>query len=63
MLPYKIIHNYPDYVVIFVKNTPRYSSVTIKQAKQKKAMEVLGIKTDSVFWNEDYGQFQTIQRK
>ncbi len=55
----QIIHAYDDFVIIFVNYAGKKRlALTAKQAKQKKAMKLLGIWADGVYWNDDFGQLQ-----
>ena len=51
--------NNSDHMIYFVKYSVRGTEIiTGKQARQKKAMKLLGIRIDGVYWNDDVGQLQ-----
>lgn len=55
------VNEMKDNVLYFVVNNKNKTEViTGKQAKQKKAMKLLGIWTDGAFWNEERGQLQVM---
>lgn len=55
------INKYADYTLFFIKNqNNKVEAITTKQAKQKKAMKLLGIWIDGAYWNEATSQLQVM---